>query len=197
MHGKNKTYQSKQRPFIALVIFFLGVLIFFYPYIAQQINNINATKIVANYEQQMSNPGSSNAAYADEDIFGSIFIPKLNLELPIYVGSVDANLSRGIAHLEGTSLPIGGVNTHAVLAGHNGAVTNEWFTNIDQLKQGDLFYIRHDGLTLTYEVISTEIIAPSDTSTLLIREGEDLVTLLTCTSTGAERLIVTGSRVLD
>jgi len=132
-----------------------------------------------------------------EDMFGAIIIPKLGLELPIFTGSTDANLERGIAHMEGTSLPVGGESTHSVLAGHNGAVTNEWFTNIDQLTEGDLFYIRTLEQLLTYKVISSKVISPGAVSELYIQEGRDLVTLLTCTPNGSMRLIVTGERVLD
>jgi len=131
------------------------------------------------------------------EIFGSIRIPKLGLELPIYTGSTSANLNKGVAHLEGTSLPVGGQSTHSVLCGHNGDITNEWFTHIDQLKPGDLFYIRTREQTLTYRVRSSAIISPEDTSDLYIKKGEDLVTLLTCTRDGKMRLIVTGERVVD
>lgn len=139
----------------------------------------------------------ADAVFSEEGMFGSIFIPKLGLELPIFTGSTNANLSRGIAHLEGTSLPTGGENTHAVLAGHNGAIANEWFTNIDKLEEGDLFYIRHEGLSLTYKVESKHVISPTDVSALLIQEGRDLVTLLTCIDSGKNRLLVTGNRVLE
>ena len=141
--------------------------------------------------------GPSGPAGNKAEIFGSIRIPKLGLELPIYTGSTSANLNKGVAHLEGTSLPIGGKSTHSVLCGHNGDITNEWFTHIDQLKPGDLFYIRTREQTLTYRVKSTAIISPEDTSDLYIKKGEDLVTLLTCTRDGKMRLIVTGERVVD
>ena len=141
--------------------------------------------------------GPSGSAGNKAEIFGSIRIPKLGLELPIYTGSTTANLNKGVAHLEGTSLPVGGLSTHSVLCGHNGDITNEWFTHIDQLKPGDLFYIRTKEQTLTYKVKSTAIISPEDTSDLYIKKGEDLVTLLTCTRDGKMRLIVTGERVAD
>ena len=143
-----------------------------------------------------SGPGSGSTVNKTE-IFGSIRIPKLGLELPIYTGSTTANLNIGVAHLEGTSLPVGGKSTHSVLCGHNGSVTNEWFTHIDKLKVGDLFYIRTREQTLTYKVISSAIINPEDTSDLYIRKGQDLVTLLTCAQGGKMRLIVTGERVAD
>lgn len=195
--------RSAGRIMLSILCFFLGLTICLYPHVAQYINNLSATKMVANYEQailQMGDEEAMNAAgtaFSEEGMFGSLFIPKLNLDLPIFVGSTNANLSRGIAHLEGTSLPTGGENTHAVLAGHNGAVAHEWFTNINKLEEGDLFYIRHEGLTLTYQVESTRVIAPTETSALRIQEGRDLVTLLTCIDSGKNRLLVTGERVFE
>ena len=191
------------RVLLPLLIFCLGIGVCLYPYIAQQINNQSATRVVESFfatADDTYNGVAEGATYTYdetvENVFGSIFIPKLNLELPIYLGSTPDNLARGIAHLEGTSLPTGGQSTHAVLAGHSGAVTNEWFTHIDQMARGDMFYIRNLEETLTYRVISMEIISPTDTSKLYIRSNEDLVTLLTCTQSGAMRLIVTGERAL-
>jgi len=129
-----------------------------------------------------------------EGVIGSIRIPKLGLELPIFVGLTNENLSRGIAHLEGTSLPFGGKDTHSVLCGHNGNIANEWFTHIDKLSEGDLFYIRTKEQTLTYRVTVKKVINPAETYELNIRPDEDLITLLTCTQGGQMRLIVTGVR---
>lgn len=215
-HREHSAYNAKKkrgqrgRTLLSLLIFCLGVGISLYPYVAQQINNVSATKLVAAYNAVLeegsleslegTGEGGTAPAYADENygdaVYGSIFIPKLSLELPIFVGSTEANLSKGIAHMEGTSLPTGGSSTHSVLAGHNGAVTNEWFTNIDQLEANDLFYIRNGGAVLTYSVVSIKIIEPSDPSALVIQRDRDLVTLLTCTDSGAQRLIVTGERVM-
>lgn len=193
------------RSLFSLVIFCLGIGVSLYPYAAQQVNNISATKLVAainaDFDKGMTGAGGDAPAYAGEldleGAYGSIFIPKLSLELPIYVGQTEANLSKGIAHLEGSSLPTGGESTHAVLAGHNGAVTNEWFTNIDKLEVGDLFYIRSEGSVLTYKVESMEIIEATDTHKLLIQRERDLVTLLTCANSGQQRLIVTGERFVE
>ena len=184
-----------------------------YPHIAQYINNIHATQLVqAYFADDLEGPngtGGANGAngakvdgkptidFLDENIFGSINIPKLGLELPIYTGPTVENLERGIAHVEGTSLPVGGVDTHSVLAGHHGRVTNEWFTHIDQLSEGDLFYIRSKEQLLTYKVISLKVIDPEDDSDLRIVKGRDLVTLYTCTPSRLQRVIVTGERVLD
>ena len=197
---KKKSAMTKN--IIAVLIFLAGIAVSLYPYVAQQINKESATRLIAAFNESVTTEdyGSSNNAGVpvqeiDEHMFGSIVIPKLSLELPIYIGATDENLSKGIAHLAGTSLPTGGKSTHTVLAGHSYAVTNEWFTRIDQLGPGDTFSLYNGKDTLTYQVISTRIIAPTDTSSLLIEEGQDLATLLTCTPSGAERFIVTGERV--
>lgn len=209
--GRN-TYADRHASFtvarclLSLAVFLLGVAVCMYPHIAQRVNNDAATRLVAEVNDPSTTgaaasedeqPAEQAAAINDQDIFGSIYIPKLDLELPIFIGSTSENLSRGIAHLEGTSLPTGGSSTHAVLAGHNGSITNEWFTHIDELAQGDCFYIRTQTFELKYQVVETKIIAPTETSELLIVRDKDLVTLLTCTDSGADRLIVTGERVAD
>lgn len=206
----------------AIFIFILGLAIVFYPSVSQYINEQSASRLLDEYFatggvapiMDGGNGAADGASVADgstdgasddavgvgraaEGIFGSITIPKLELELPIYTGMTTVNLSKGIAHLEGTSLPVGGESTHSVLCGHNGAVMNEWFTHIDQLGEGDLFYVRTKEQYLTYKVVSMKEIHPDDTSDLYIREGEDLVTLLTCSKGGVMRLLVTGERVLD
>ena len=205
----------RARRIAGLFLFMIGLSLVLYPHIAQYINNLHATRMAQAFFDQgaASQGGTGNAARSggaerntggtvdaygfDEDVFGFISIPKLNLELPIYTGSTTANLSKGIAHLEGTSLPVGGKGTHSVLCGHNGSVTNEWFTHIDELTEGDLFYIRTREQLLTYKVISMKVIDPDEISDLLIVPDKDLITLLTCAQGGSKRLIVTGERVLD
>lgn len=196
------------RQIVAAFIFVLGLSVVLYPYVAHSINAMNATHIVSEYlattqggsDEIASNgttEGLAGFGEAGEDIIGALSIPKLTLELPIYLGPTDANLAKGIAHLEGTSLPVGGESTHSVLCGHSGSVTNEWFTHIDQLVEGDLFYLRSKEQLLTYKVISHKVISPQDVSELHIQTGKDLVTLLTCTPDAQMRVIVTGERVVD
>ena len=206
---KPKGEKVTLRRMFAVFLFVLGLSLVLYPSLAQYVNNLSATKLVSEYFNSAIEPtispdnpqaGAGAGAGADassDEIFGGISIPKLKLELPIYIGSTDENLSKGIAHLEGTSLPVGGKSTHSVLCGHNGAVTNEWFTHIDELTEGDLFYIKTTEQLLTYKVIGYKTISPNDTSELYIKEGQDLVTLLTCIDSGTNRLIVTGERVLS
>lgn len=133
---------------------------------------------------------------SDDDAFAALEIPKLKLAIPIYVGSSEAVLSKGVGQVEGSSLPLGGDGTHTVLAGHRGMGTREMFRNVDQLADGEVFYIHtYDG-TLTYEVFKQEIIDPSETDSLEIEEDKDLATLLTCHPyrSNAQRLLIQAER---
>jgi len=116
----------------------------------------------------------------EERIFGYIKIPRLDLELPIYLGATDANMGKGIAHLSNTSLPIGGENTHCVLAGHRGMSSAEMLRKIDQLQNGDLIYITNMWETLTYQVVDYEIILPNEIDNIKIVDSKDMLTLVSC-----------------
>lgn len=131
-----------------------------------------------------------------DGIMGSIVIPKISADLPIYHGSSDDALSRGIGHLYGTSLPVGGRSTQSVLTGHRGLVSALMFTRLDELKIGDDFYIRVMGETLGYKIDRISVILPNDTSQLRVGSGEDRITLMTCTPYGVNthRLLVSGVR---
>lgn len=133
-----------------------------------------------------------------QGLMARIKIPAINLDLPIYHGTSDEVLRRGIGHLEGTALPVGGTNTHSVLTGHRGLASAELFTKLDRVKIGDTFTIEVFGEVLTYRVFSTEVVAPEETETLYPRQGEDLITLVTCTPLGvnSHRILVTGERIL-
>lgn len=130
-------------------------------------------------------------------MMGSIRIPEISVKLPIYHGTSEKALASGAGHLYGTSLPVGGKSTHAVITGHRGLVSALMFTRLDEMKQGDFFYIEVMNETLGYEVDSISVIDPSDVSRLTIRKGEDRVTLMTCTPYGinTQRLLVSGHRV--
>lgn len=124
-------------------------------------------------------------------------IPRIDLYEAVYHGTSDEVLARGIGHLMNTSLPVGGEGTHAVLSGHTGLPEAELFTNLEQVEEGDIFYIHVLGETLAYEVDQIKVVEPSDTSDLLIEQGKDYVTLVTCTPYGinSHRLLVRGHRV--
>lgn len=126
-----------------------------------------------------------------------IEIPCINLDLPIYKGTSNEILEKGIGHLEGTSIPVGGKSTHAVLTGHTGLNAAKLFTDLTELKKGDRFYIHVLNKNLAYEVSSIFVVLPEDTRRLKIMEGKDYVTLVTCTPYGvnSHRLLVRGKRV--
>ncbi len=123
-------------------------------------------------------------------------IPCINVNLPVFHGTAASTLERGIGHLEGSSLPVGGKSTHAVLTGHTGLNNAKLFTDLTEVKEGDLFFLHTLGKDLAYRVIEIEVVLPEETQDLLIRKGKDLVTLITCTPYGvnSHRLFVTGIR---
>ena len=131
------------------------------------------------------------------DIMGSLEIPKIQVELPIYHGTEDEVLSNGIGHLEGTSLPIGGENTHSVLTGHRGLPSSKLLVRLDEMKIGDLFFIHTYKEVMAYKVEEIMVVKPEDTAWMEIKSEKDLVSLVTCTPFGinSHRLIVTGHRV--
>jgi sortase A len=130
-------------------------------------------------------------------IMGSIEIPVIDVNLPIYHYSTVESLEKGCGHIFGSSLPVGGDSSHAVITAHRGLPTAKMFTDLDQLEKGDKFYLHILDQTLAYEVIETETVAPDETRSLAIQEGEDLVTLVTCTPYGVntDRLLVHAQRV--
>ena len=130
-------------------------------------------------------------------IMGYITIAKIGVELPIYHGTSDSVLQIAAGHLEGSSLPVGGTSTHAVISAHRGLPSAKLFTNLDQLEVGDTFTITVLDRVLTYEVDKISIVLPTETDELKIAEGKDYVTLMTCTPYGinTHRLLVRGRRI--
>lgn len=129
-------------------------------------------------------------------VMGTIRIPKISVNLPIYHGTSQSALASGAGHLYGSSLPVGGKNTHAVITGHRGLVNATMFTRLDEMRVGDYFYLDVMGHTLGYQVDRISVIEPNDTSKLKIVPGEDRVTLMTCTPYGVNthRLLVSAVR---
>lgn len=130
-------------------------------------------------------------------VMGYIEIPSINVTLPIYHGTDEAVLQIAVGHLEWTSLPVGGESTHCVVSGHRGLPSAKLFTDLDQMQEGDIFIFRILDEVLTYEVDQIRIVEPSDTSELLVVEGKDLCTLITCTPYGvnSHRMLVRGHRI--
>lgn len=130
-------------------------------------------------------------------IIGYIEIPRIGCSLPVYHGTEEAVLQIAVGHIEGSSLPVGGESTHAVLSGHRGLPSARLFTDLDKLAEGDTFVLRILDETLTYEVDQILIVEPYEMSALDIEEGKDYCTLVTCTPYGinTHRLLVRGHRV--
>ena len=141
--------------------------------------------------------GEYDELLAFDDIMAYIEIPAIDVYLPIYHGTSEEVLLIGAGHLENTSLPAGGPSTHAVISAHCGLPSARLFTDLHLLKEGSLFRIHVLDQTLTYQVYGIDTVDPQDSSSLFIREGEDLVTLITCTPYGknTHRLLVHGRRV--
>ena len=134
---------------------------------------------------------------ADSDMIGYLKIDRIGVELPIYHGTSSEVLSKGVGHLEGTSLPVGGENTHCVMSAHRGLPSAKLFTDLDRLEKGDTFQIIVLDQVLTYQVDFIKVIEPTDVSDLQIIEGGDYCTLFTCTPYGinTHRLLVRGVRI--
>lgn len=141
------------------------------------------------YQSILNLDGNGMMAYLE--------IPKLKVHMPVYHGVSEAVLQVGAGHVQNTSFPIGGESTHAVLSGHRGLPSAKLFTELDKLNEGDIFYIRVLRQTLAYQVDQILTVKPSDTKALKIVEGEDYVTLVTCTpyAVNTHRLLVRGTRI--
>lgn len=188
-----------------------------YEEIIQQADNsalLEAKKLAIAYNETIT-PGTAGEAYsqaalmdASEDYesqlniagngtMGYVEIPKISVNLPIYHGTGNDSLERGVGHLLGSSLPVGGESTHAILTGHSGMATQKMFTDLEQLAVGDVFYLHILDETLAYQVDSIKTVLPYDTSLLGIVSGKDYCTLVTCTPYGVNthRLLVRGTRI--
>ena len=131
------------------------------------------------------------------DVMATIKIPSIDVNLPIYHGTDTATLDKGVGHLFGTALPVGGESTHTVLTGHTGLGNATMFDQLTSVKMGDYFYIETAGRHLKYQVTDIRVVLPHETESLNKVEGKDLATLITCTPYGVNthRLLVTGERV--
>ena len=146
-------------------------------------------------------PSAPPLAYVQQLTVGGVMcyidIPKINVYLPVQHGTGAETLEKSVGHVVGTSLPVGGSSTHAVLSAHSGMASSKLFSDIDQLAEGDVFYIHVLGEVLAYKVDAIHTVLPTDTSLLQIEDNKDLVTLVTCTPFGVNthRLLVRGHRV--
>lgn len=151
----------------------------------QSLNSATKTSVVS-YEDLLS----------VTDAIGYLEIPKIGVYMPIYHGIDTEVLEKGIGHMPGTSLPVGGKSTHCVLSGHTGLPAAKILTDLDKMKEGDLFYLHVLGRVLAYKVDQIKVVLPEETDDIKITEGKDYVTLLTCTPYGinTHRLLVRGER---
>lgn len=156
---------------------------------SQMFSQASLTAASQDYDNQLNLTGSG--------IMGYVEIPKIGVYLPIYHGTGADSLERGIGHLLGSSLPVGGESTHAILTGHSGMASQKLFSDLNLLEAGDVFYLHVLDEVLAYEVDAIHTVLPHETELLGILEGEDLCTLITCTPFGVNthRLLVTGHRI--
>ena len=161
-------------------------------------NSIDTNIIDSDYLDAKDENKISSYNFLDlGEMIGYINIPKINIELPIYEGVTTENLTKGVAHMENTSLPNGDLNTHSILAGHTGISRAEIFDNIDKLSIDDEFYITFYGTNTKYKVVDINIVLPENTKDLRIENDRCLVTLVTCTpkAVNTHRLLVKAEKV--
>lgn len=150
------------------------------------------------YEENLSDENyESLLNFSGTGIMGSIEIPKINVNIPVYHGTSEEVLSNGVGHFQDSSLPIGGNNTRCILTGHRGLPNSKLFTRLDELEKEDLFFISTCGEVLAYRITDIKIMEPEEAEMLEILPEKDLCTLITCTPYGinTQRLVVTGERV--
>lgn len=164
-------------------------------------------RIFEEEQSQLTQSGAYQASHftltdygLPDETFGVITIPKLDLEMPLYLGATDENMAKGAAVLSETSIPIGGENTNAVIAGHRGWGGAAYFRYVPDLAVGDEVLITNIWETLRYQVVGTKIIDPHEIEHILIQPGRDMITLLTChpyASGGKQRYLVYCQRILE
>lgn len=212
---------------LIFAFFFIGITVLCYPFISNYINTLHSSQVIEQLEQALENaddkelkhqrelaelynenlrnPGENvSCPYNYEEILsfprgimGYLDIPSINIHLPIYHGTGEDALAKGIGHLPDTAFPIGGKGNHSVLTGHTGLPSAKLFTDLTKLSVGDLFYINILGETLVYEVDQIKTVLPSEVNELLPTAEKDYCTLVTCTPYGvnSHRLLVRGSRI--
>ena len=197
---------SRSKKLIVTALFLIGACILLYPAVSNKLAERHQADNESVTGMSVEDPfilGSGSVLpgnYKDvlnveekEGVMGYIEIPAIDVMLPIYHGVSERVLRRGVGHMETTALPIGGKGTHSVLASHRGLSTAKLFTDLDRMKEGDLFYIHVLDHLLTYEVDQISVIEPEDTDALRPIADKEYITLLTCT----HRLLVRGEKICD
>lgn len=206
---------------LAVLVLLVGAGIMAYPAVSDRINRINGSYAIQSMQQQVDmadqeelarqlalamayNEGEEDCGVEYQDILnygdgimGQISIPAIHVSLPIYHGVGSEVLSRGVGHLPESDFPIGGEGTHAVLTGHTGFPGARLFTDLTELKEGDVFTVTIQDRQTDYQVDSITVVSSDETEALAAEEGEDYCTLVTCTPYGvnSHRLLVRGSRI--
>ncbi|MGG1165208.1 MULTISPECIES: class C sortase [Bacillus cereus group] len=168
---------------------------------AREYNEKVQSKMQTFSDPFRENSDENKGSYVDMlnigDVMGYVEIPKIDVSLPIYQGTTEDVLSRGIGQLNESSLPVGGKNTHTVLTGHRGLPSALMFTHLDKVEKNDIFYIHSLDKVLAYKVDQIKVVLPNETEDLLVVQGQDYATLITCTPYGVNthRLLVRGHRV--
>ena len=199
--------KKKAGNLVICIIFLAGLSLLLYPFVANQWNNYRQKQLISGYEQVVSEKEAAEGIDYDaerkkaedynEALLPCVLPDSFALAESSGVEPVYMNTLNIAGHLEGSSLPVGGANTHAVISAHRGLPSASLFTDLDQMKVGDHFLLHVLDETLCYEVDKISVVKPEDTSALAVEDGQDLVTLLTCTPYGVntERLLVRGHRV--
>lgn len=205
---------------IPLVFILSGLFVAVVPVVIPMVHQAETNEQIAEYSEKVSqltddereevveemkdynSGGRSNyyTALDSETVISYIDIPKINVYLPIFKGTDDATLDRGVGIMENTSLPIGGIGTHCVLSGHSGLTLRTMFNDLEQMKTGDCFYLHTYGYTLSYKIYAIRTVRPDEVLENIGKDdGRDLCTLLTCTPQGVNthRLLVMGERTTE
>lgn len=211
---------------LLVVLLLAGLSLLLYPSVSDYWNSLHQSRAIADYVESVARLDDSQyeaaweaarvynsalaqgKAYDEQEyisqldvsglgIMGYVEIPTINCSLPIYHGTDEAVLQVAIGHLSWSSLPVGGESAHCVISGHRGLPSAKLFTDIDKLREGDIFMLRVLDEVLTYEVDQILIVEPDETESLMIAQGEDYCTLVTCTPYGinTHRLLVRGHRI--
>ena len=206
----------------------LGISLCSYPMVANKVQKVRQDRIIETYENKIEKCSKKELdelledardynrqmfeekglvhkipekllSFSGEGVIGEIYIPQIGERIPIYHGTSEEILAIGVGHLEQSSLPVGGENTHCVLTGHRGLPNAKIFTRLDEMQEGDFFIIKSCGEEMKYKVRDINVIRPEYTKLFEIERGNDLVSLVTCTPYGinTHRLVVTGVRVED
>ncbi|HCA56166.1 MAG: class C sortase [Acutalibacteraceae bacterium] len=226
--AKRKSKFRRRLPLVGIFLLLItGICFFMYPIIGSWYTEYTAKVTIERYDETVQKMGNAsldvfakqaaeynellsksernkvsalnyNNMLAVTDAIGYIEIPIIGVYYPIYHGLAEEMLQKGIGHMEGTSLPIGGKSTHCVLAGHTGLPSSKMFTDLDTVKIGDDFYIHVLNRVLHYRVDQILVVLPNQSDAIRIVDGEDYVTLVTCTPYGVNdhRLLVRGRRII-